>query len=68
LPANHPNDQPRVKWPALEIVLRLAFQLFGNGIQNHETARQQTGAPVHHPDLKSELTENFATSPFDVNI
>ncbi|WP_245458275.1 IS6 family transposase, partial [Rhizobium leguminosarum] len=32
-------------------------------IQNHETALQQIGAPFHHPNLKSALTENFATRP-----
>jgi hypothetical protein len=49
--------------PAFEIVLRLAFKFFGNRIQNHETALQQIGAPFHHPNLKSALTENFATRP-----
>ncbi|MEF3135537.1 hypothetical protein OS035_29290, partial [Rhizobium sp. 268] len=40
------------------------FKFFGNRIQNHETALQQIGAPFHHPNLKSALTENFATRPF----
>ena len=35
-----PVQSASLEMPALEIILRLALQLFGNGIQNHRLAPQ----------------------------
>ena len=35
IPRNSLNDQPSFKMAALEVILRLALQFFGNGIEDH---------------------------------
>src|SRR5699024_2632928 len=62
-PGNRLYNQPGHEMPALDIILRLALQLFRNRIQSHRLAPQYQERQLLSPWSTSSYPEEFATRP-----
>jgi hypothetical protein len=59
IPGHRLHDQPRLELPAFAIILRLALQFFGNGIQNHRLAPQRSERQFSSDDQYTVNLENL---------
>lgn len=62
IPGNRLYNQPCREMPAFEIILRLALQLLGNGIQNHGSLRNFRSDKFHAYGQHTVKPENCAMS------
>ena len=63
IPGNRLYNQPCLEMPAFEIILRLALQLLGNGIQNHGSLRNFQSGKFDAYGQHTVKQENLRQAP-----